>query len=141
MSNHLSVESVRTAGKGVRYAEAIAADVVAATSETYDWTARGAVPAAILAALGLTKDTAPKQREGKAGEQTATDFGRGMDAVAAQVRKLIKSDDPKPVTLRATLSGEGGGSVTIPTDHPLYDALVAMITGGESADETSDLAA
>jgi hypothetical protein len=33
--------------------------------------------------------------------------------------------------LRATLSGEGGGSVTIAADHALYAALVAMIREGQ----------
>lgn len=55
-------------------------------------------------------------------------------AVRAGLMRAIEKPDteddaPKPVILRATLSGEGGGTVTIPEDHPLYDAVVALITG------------
>lgn len=128
-----NVANVQIAGKGTRYAEGIARAVVAATPEEYDWTARGAVPAAIMAACGVTAENAPKQKTGPKGNQTLTDWGRGLDAVAKQVRALIKGDaDPKPVVLRATLSGEGGGSTTIPADHPLYNAIVALIAGDKA---------
>jgi hypothetical protein len=71
-------------------------------------------------------------KTGAKGNQRATDYGRGVDALVKAVKRLLTDDEDKPVTLRATLSGEGGGSVTIPADHALYTALVEMITAQES---------
>jgi hypothetical protein len=55
-------------------------------------------------------------------------FGARFDAAV----KRATPEAPKPVTLRATLSGEGGGSTTIPTDHPLYADIVALIAESQA---------
>lgn len=55
--------------------------------------------------------------------------------VAAIKRAAPESEDnePKPVVLRASLSGEGGGTVTIDPSDPLYVALVNKIRGEQAA--------
>lgn len=75
--------------------------------------------------LGL--DYAPK----KGVRAEAVDFRR-VETLATLLGRHAKNDGPKPVVLRATLSGEGGGSVTIPTDHALYATLVQMIQGDKA---------
>lgn len=126
----VSVANVKVVGKGDRYGDDLAAAIVATMPDDFDWTARGACTAAILAACGVTKESAPKQKEGPKGEQTLTDWGRGIDSITKKIKALLKSDEAKPAVLRVTLSGEGGGSTTIPTDHPLYADLVALIAAG-----------
>lgn len=125
MSNNLS--TVKSIGRGVRLTEEAAAAIVASVPAEYDWTARGAVPAAIAGWAVPAGEPVPAQKSGPKGAQTLTDYGRGVDALAKAVRELVKDDAPKPVKLRATLSGEGGGSVVIPKDSPLYAPLVALI--------------
>ena len=49
--------------------------------------------------------------------------------IDAAKRAGLEEDAAKPVTLRVTLSGEGGGSAVVAPDHALYGALVAMIAG------------
>ena len=129
-----TVANVTVAGKGARYAEGVATAVIAATSTEYDWTARGAIPAAILAACGVTKETAPAQKVGPKGEQRSTDWGRGIDAVAKQVKAQLSSDAaPKPATLRATLSGEGGCTVVIDMTSELGLAILAHMEASREA--------
>lgn len=106
------------------------------------------VVAAAKAMLGITDERGTKT--GPAGGQTYTKYepvtlpdgtnahltGQHVEYVAMVLKGALSSDKGnKPVVLRATLSGEGGGSVTIPTDSPLYAQIVAMIKGdGESDD-------
>lgn len=51
--------------------------------------------------------------------------------MSKKIKALLKGDEAKPAVLRVTLSGEGGGSTTIPTDHPLYAELVALIAAAQ----------
>lgn len=52
---------------------------------------------------------------------------------AGLVRNIEAADaedsDPKPAVLRVSLSGEGGGSTVLEESHPMYAALVMLITG------------
>lgn len=52
---------------------------------------------------------------------------------AGLVRNIEAADaedgDPKPVILRVSLSGEGGGNTVIEPTHPMYAALVMLVTG------------
>jgi hypothetical protein len=52
-------------------------------------------------------------------------------AVRNGLNRALKSDDdtPKPAVLRVTLSGEGGGTMVVERDHPLFLGLVALIKG------------
>lgn len=124
-----NVVVVRTIGKGERLTVQTAALIVAAMPEDYDWTARGAVPQAILA-WACPDGDAPAQKTGPKGDQTPTDFGRGVDRLRKAVADLVKAEKPKPVKMQVTLSGDDApitGTVTIPTDSPLFATLVAMI--------------
>lgn len=80
-----------------------------------------------LAVLTYPSDAPVQTKDG-----VRTRFGNAVQAAGFGLRAALDKDEDadKPVTLRATLSGEGGGSTTIPADHPLYDAIVALI-GGE----------
>lgn len=63
-----------------------------------------------------------------------TKYGHALNTTKVGLKRAIdraadESDpEPKAVTLRAVLSGEGGGSTTIEPGTDLYAALVALIT-------------
>lgn len=65
-----------------------------------------------------------------------TKFGNAVQAAGNGLRRALgkKEGDEKPITLRVSLSGEGGGSTTVEPTHPLYGALVEMIHGGAQSD-------
>lgn len=130
MSNkNFEVEIIRVIGKGERLTDETAAAIVASVADGYDWKARGAVPAAILA-WACPNGDAPRQKTGPVGDQTPTDFGRGVDRLRKAVAALVKEDKPKPVKMQVTLSGDDApitGTVTIPQDSDLFATLVAMI--------------
>lgn len=129
------IANVRTIGKGERLTADVAAEIVAAMPETYDWTKRGAVPAAIHAySTDNGAVETPKQMSGPEGQQVPTDYGRGVDRLRKAVAALLKESDdtPKEPVLRATLSGEGGGTVTVEMDSDLGRALIALIKGTET---------
>lgn len=131
MSNNLN--TVKRIGSGIRLTETATAEIVATLPEGFDHTARGAVSGAVIA-WACGSEEVPPQKIGPKGNQRATDFGRGVDALVKSVKRALSGDTDKPIVLRATLSGEGGGSTVIPTDSPLYAALVAMIRdGGEES--------
>jgi hypothetical protein len=94
----LTTANVSVIGKGNRYAAEMAVAVIAHVGTEYNWTVRGAVPAAIRSALGVTADTEPKQKIGPAGDQRTTDYGRGFDSLASAVRSALKADDDQKVT-------------------------------------------
>src|SRR5689334_21668361 len=106
-TNHINtVQHIR---RGARLTETAVPEILASVPETYDWTAKGAVPTAVHAwACGDSKR--PAQKTGPKGAQVTSDYGRGVDTLVTAVKRALKSSDgPKPITLRATLSGEGGG--------------------------------
>lgn len=128
MSNN--IETVRTIGRGVRVLEESVSAVIMSLPADFDASKRGAVADAVHAwACGEAER--PAVKTGPKGNQTTTDYGRGHDTLTKAVKRELGSGD-KPITLRATLSGEGGGSVTIPTDHALYAVLTAMIREGQA---------
>lgn len=112
-----------------------AQNVIDFVGDTYDWTAKSAVATAVAAYVAAHGE--PGQRtvtvtdENGERKQRATNYGRGFDRVRKAVAAILKGQDDteKPVVLRVSLSGEGGGTVTIDSDHEFYETLVALIKG------------
>lgn len=78
----------------------------------------------VLTDIGEWSD-GPQKKDG-----VRTPFGNVVQRFGYRFDSAVKRATPesaKPVTLRATLSGEGGGTTVIPADHPLYAALVELI--------------
>lgn len=141
------VAVVRSIGAAEVKCARVAAEIVEATADGYDWTARGAIAEVVhLWATGTDdKSERPAQREKKTinGEEVneVTNYGRGVNSLVAAIKRLVtdKDDDtPKPRVLRVSLSGDGGGSTVVAEDHPLYAALVAMVTGEDAGEDAGD---
>lgn len=128
MTTSNNVSTVRAIGKGIRVTDTAVAEIVATLPENFDPKARGAVAAAVHA-WACGDEAIPAQRTGGKGGPR-TDYGIGADALVSGVKRALSTGSDK-VVLRATLSGEGGGSVTIAADHELYAAIVALITDSE----------
>jgi hypothetical protein len=129
MSN---LSTVKRIGTGVRLTEEAVPEILASLPEGFDPSARGAVAEAVHS-WACGDEERPAVKVGPKGSQRATDYGRGVDTLVAAVKRALSGDTDKPVVLRATLSGEGGGSVTIPNDHALYAALVDLIRAGQES--------
>ena len=109
------------------------ADALVAVAPSGDWwKGHGEV------AKYLRTHVEPGQRtRGSKVEQVTTLYGEGFKALESAVKSRLNKRDAgdKPIVLKATLSGKGGGSVTIAPDSDLYAVLVSMIKG---ADETNE---
>lgn len=83
-----------------------------------------------LAVLAYPNDAPVQKKDGK-----RTRFGNAVQAAGNGLRNALEKDDadPKPAVLRVSLSGEGGGTTVVPEDHPLHDALVALIAGTDES--------
>lgn len=132
MSNFaVTARSVASIGKGERtLAESADALLVLAPEGSW-WRERGAVADYMRQHV----EDGQRTRGGK-GEQVTTDYGRGFKSLESALKaRLTKRDESvKPIVLRATLSGEGGGTVTIAPDSDLYAVLVAKIKGADETD-------
>lgn len=84
-----------------------------------------------LAVLAYPNDAPVQKKDGK-----RTRFGNAVQAAGNGLRAALGKDDddtPKEAVLRVSLSGEGGGSMVVPADHPLYLGLVALIQQGQES--------
>lgn len=127
MSNNVS--TVAAIGKGERLTEQAVPAILATLPESFDPKKRGAVAEAVHS-WACGDSARPAVKRGPKGEQVTTDYGRGHDTLTAAVKRALNDGGTETaVTLRVSLSGEGGGSTTIPSDHALYSVLVEMIAG------------
>lgn len=137
MSNYTThaarIAAARAIGAAERKTDEIVPLIVADLPDGFDASKRGAVAEAVAVWITGEADAAarPRQRTGGKGEQTTTDYGRGVDTLTRAVKRALKDTDTAPVeaVLRATLSGEGGGTVTVDMSTPLGQALLALIKG------------
>lgn len=135
----LTLAHVTRVGTDENFKGGRAAAVVASVPEGYDWTARGAVSASILAALGIEKSEAPAQKRGPKGAQTETTFGVGFRVLSDAIRSLVKeSKVAEPGVIRLSLSGTGGATVTLRVGDAGYDVALAMIEAAAAAADSAD---
>lgn len=127
MSN---INTVKRIGAGIRLTEAAVPAILASLPKNFDPEKRGAIAEAVHA-WACGSEARPAVKTGPKGDQKTTDYGRGHDTLVKAVKRALTADVEKEVTLRVTLSGEGGGSVTVATDSPLYPVLLALF-GDES---------
>lgn len=98
---------------------------------TADTASADVTEAARAVVLLAYPDTDPARLAGK----NKADDQRWKDARAVRIGlvnaiKRATEDaepEPKPSVLRVSLSGEGGGSTVVPTDHPMYEAIVMLL--------------
>lgn len=81
--------------------------------------------------------TCGKREAVKDSQKRDTDYGTAHGSLVTAIKRALKDDSPSAPVMRVTLSGEGGGSTTVASDHPLYASLLALIAG-ENADENAD---
>jgi hypothetical protein len=114
------VATIRAAVNGMgKYAAYVEAHAV--TRDTVKDHARA------LAVLAYPNDAPVQKKDG-----VRTRFGNAVQAAGNGLRSALPEDDAaKKIALRVTLSGEGGGSATVPTDHPLYESILAIIAEGK----------
>lgn len=135
----LTDSNVRAIGSAEGRKTKLAAQVVSSMPTEYDWSARGAIAEAIRTAGGWTKDTCPARKMGGKADARATVFGVGFQALEDAVRALVKkTSDTVPGIIHMSLSGEGGGSVTLKPGDAGYEAAVLLLSGGFN--ESSDTA-
>lgn len=87
--------------------------------------------------MAVTNDSLPAHvkvfREAfKAAHKRAT--GSEIKAYATKVRNGLSYHLPEKminaaITLRVSLSGDGGGTTVVATDHPLYESIKALVAG------------
>lgn len=133
-----NLASVRAIGKGARVSEVATAAIVATAPEGFDFKARGAVTG-LIHAWACGEGERPAVATGGKGEQTPTDYGRGVDALRQTVRRafaaMVETPDETPV-MRVSL--KGAGSAVVPVDSPAYAILLALLGVETDADETDE---
>lgn len=135
MSNNQTPANVSTAraiGKGERLTKVAAAEIVAGLPEGFDPKARGAVTGAIHS-WACGDSPRPKVAEGGKGEQTATDYGRGVDLLAKAVKALLAAEQETPAKapeLRVNMPGVG--SVVVPKSDPFYPVALAWLKAAKA---------
>lgn len=130
-----SVSTVTSIGAAEVRVDNAAAYVVSVTSDTYDWTVRGAVPAAIRAALGVDADSEPAQKVGPKGAQRTTNYGRGFDTLSKRIARLVKGEkETEGGVIRLSLSGEGGVTITLRPGDAGYEDAAALIAASAPAE-------
>lgn len=110
---------------------ATAAAIIDAVGPEHDWTKRGAKPAAVHAWAVPAGESVPDQKDAN---KKPTAYGVGVDTLVHAITRLLVSEDTdKPVAMRVSMTG--AGSAVVPTDHPAYALLLALLGADESADQ------
>lgn len=121
-----TVESIgrRTIGLA-KTVEATAAAIIESVGADYDWTKRGAKPAAVhLFAVGsVDKADVPAQRKA---DKTPTDYGVGVDTLVHAITRALDTE-PAETAASMRVSLTGVGSAVVPADHPAYALLLALL--------------
>lgn len=127
--NTLTLSTVQSIGRAEIKKGTVAASVVAhPANANRDWSERGAVPAGILAAMGLSEHPA-QQKTGPKGDQKETAYGTGFRVLADAVRALVReAKTPEAGVIRVSLSGEGGVTLTLREGDQGYAEAMALIT-------------
>ena len=100
-------------------------------SLTADTASADVTDAARSIVLAAYPDTDPERFKGKdkSGDQRWKDARAVRIGLVAAIKRATEDTEPeaKPDVLRVSLSGEGGGSTVVPTDHPMYEAIVLLL--------------
>jgi hypothetical protein len=90
-------------------------------------------------AYALAVLTYPNEKPVQKSDGKRTKFGNAVQAAGFGLRAALPETEqaPKPIVLRASLSGEGGGSTVIEPSHPLYAAVCAMIRGTAATEQAA----
>lgn len=139
----LTASVVTAIGRAEGRKQTTAADVILAMPAEYDWTARGAIAAAIRTAGGWTVESCPARKTGPKGDQKVTVFGVGFQSLEDSIRTLVKAPSaPEPGVIRISLSGEGGATVTLREGDRGYAAARKMLDAlaPADADDAADAA-
>lgn len=130
------IAAAKTIGSGIATSDITVPEIVASVPEGFDHKARGAV--ADLVHTWLCGDLKrPQVMTGPAGAQVKTLYGIGHASLVSKVKAELAKSEAKPVRLAVTMSGTDApttGTVTIPTDHPLYADLVALIAAASETE-------
>lgn len=132
-ANVKSIESIGRRAMGLeKSTDETAVLIVAAMPDTYDWSKRGAVPAAIhIFACGASKgDAVPVQKKD---DGSTTAYGKGVDLLRKAVAAIVSGEKAESAPVMR-VSFKGVGSATVPADHPAYALLLALLEGGPDAD-------
>lgn len=117
-----------------------AATVIAGLPAEFDPKARGAITGAVHAYFTNDGEVdQPPVASGPKGEQTATNYGRGVNNVVKAIRKALASEPTLPdvASITVTLGKSAtapGQTMTFTPDADGYADLLAMLAG--SADES-----
>lgn len=98
------------------------------TSDTASADVTDAARSIVLAAYPNT-DPARLAGKNKNEDQRWKDARAVRIGLVAAIKRATEDTEPeaKAAVLRVSLSGEGGGSTVVPTDHPMYDAIVLLL--------------
>lgn len=122
----VTVAMVETIGRNVENITYRAEQILAhPANDDRDWSARGAIAAAIRAVVGETnKPLTTTVGEGEDARKVDTDYGRGFRALSDKIRNLRAAETKRMKALAADESSADESSADAPADEtPDYMAL------------------
>lgn len=131
------LETVRTIGKGVRMTEVAVPAILATLPDDFDATVRGALTGAVIA-WACPDGNVPQQKTGPKGNQTLTDFGRGLNTLVTAVKRALKEDDnaqPDWVALVRQAAKNAHDKGHVSEDAIMAAVREALVTSEDETDE------